>query len=204
MPKLVPAQGRSGREIDRIAQCILDDFQPAAIEEPQVVDVEAIFEFGLPGLGIEPDYQPLEQRGIQGYTDLENMVCVVSAELADDSTAAPYFRSTVAHEIGHAILHIPEYRRRRQKIISEQSSNDRIFHRLPDTEIPIYENPEWQAHRFAGGLLMPEAAVRKAISVYRDGRAALSTIFEVTPAFARSRLKGLNMRSRLKGLNMLN
>ena len=193
MPKLVPAQGRSGQEIDRIAQCVLGHFQPAAIEEPQVVDVEDIFEFGLPDLGIEPDYQPLEQRGLQGYTDSENMVCVVSAELADDPTASPYFRSTVAHEIGHAILHIPEYQRRRQKIISEQVSNDRVLHRLPDTEIPIYRNPEWQAHRFGGGLLMPEAAVRKAISVHCGDHAALSTVFEVTPAFVRSRLKGLEM-----------
>ena len=193
MPKLVPARGRSGIEIDRIAKRVLGDFQPEAIEEPQVVNVEFIFEFGLPDRGIESDYQPLEQRGIQGYTDSENMVCVVSAELADDSTAAPYFRSTVAHEIGHVILHIPEYRQRRQKIISEQASNDKVLHRLPDTEIPIYENPEWQAHRFAGGLLMPEAAVRKAISVYRGGRSALSSVFKVTPAFVRSRLKGLNM-----------
>lgn len=193
MPRLVPAQGRSGLEIDRIAQRVLGHFQPEAIEEPQVVDVEFIFEFGLPRLGVEPDYQPLEQRGIQGYTDSENMVCVVSAELADDPTAAPYFRSTVAHEIGHAILHIPEYQRRRQTIISEQTSKDGILHRLPDTEIPIYRNPEWQAHRFASGLLMPEMSVRKALYAHCGDHAALSSVFGVTPAFVRSRLKGLNI-----------
>ena len=192
MPKLVPARPRSGQEIDRKAQRVLGCRQPAAITKPQVVNVEDIFEFLLPTLGIESDYQPLEKRGIQGYTDSENRICVVSAELADDPTAMPYFRSTVAHEIGHAILHIPEFRRRRQKIISEQTKSDGILHRLPDTEIPIYMNPEWQAHRFAGGLLMPEAAVRKALAIYRDP-AALSTVFKVTPAFVRSRLKGLSM-----------
>ena len=193
MPKLIPAQGRSGLEIDRIAEGVLNHFQPEAIGEPQIVDVEAIFELWLPDLGIEPDYQPLERRGIQGYTDSENMVCVVSAELADDQTAAPYFRSTVAHEIGHAILHIPEYRGRRKKIISEQVSNNRVLHRLPDTEIPIYRNPEWQAHRFAGGLLMPEAAVRKALFVNSEDREELPTVFGVTPAFVRSRLRGLKI-----------
>ena len=192
MPKLVPVRGRSGKEIDRIAQNLLRNFQPAAIEEPQVVDVEAIFEFGLPRLGIEPDYQPLEKRGIQGYTDSENMICAVSSELADDPTAAPYFRSTMAHEIGHAILHVLEHRRLRQKMISEQAKSDGILHRLPDNKIPTYRNPEWQAHRFAGGLLMPEAAVKKALAIYRDP-AALSTVFKVTPAFVRSRLKGLNL-----------
>ena len=192
MRKLVPVRGRSGQEIDRIAQNLLSDFQPAAIKDPQAVGVEAIFEFGLPPRGIEPDYQPLEQRGIQGFTDFENMICAVSSELADDPTAAPYYRSTVAHEIGHAILHIPEFRRRRQKIISEQAKNDGILHRLPDTEIPIYRNPEWQAHRFASGLLMPEAAVKKAIAMYRSHE-ILSIVFEVTPAFVRARLKGLKM-----------
>lgn len=118
----------------------------------------------------------------------------MSSELADDPTAASYFRSTVAHEIGHAILHIPEFRRRRQKMISEQAKNDGLLHRLSETEIPIYMNPEWQAHRFAGGLLMPEMAVKKVLAIYRDP-AALSTVFKVTPAFVRARLKGLNMQN---------
>ena len=192
MPKLVPARPRSGPEIDRKAQSVLGHSQPEAITKPQIVNVEDIFEFLLPARGIESDYQPLEKRGIQGYTDSENMVCVVSSELADDPNATAYFRSTMAHEIGHAILHIPEFRWRRQKIISEQAKNDGILHRLPDDEIPIYMNPEWQAHRFAGGLLMPEAAVRKALSIYRS-QEALSTIFGVTSAFVRARLKGLKM-----------
>lgn len=192
MPKLVPVRGRSGKEIDKIAQLVLSYCQPEAIKKPQVVDVENIFEFLLPKLGIESDYQPLEQRGIQGFTDFENLICAVSAELADAPNAAAYLRSTMAHEIGHAILHIPEFRRRQQKIISEQTKSYGVLHRLPDTEIPIYRNPEWQAHRFAGGLLMPEPAVRKALSIYRIHE-ILSTIFKVTPAFVRARLRGLNM-----------
>lgn len=64
MPKLIPARPRSGQEIDRDAQRVLGDIQPAAITKPQVVNVEAIFEFLLPARGIESDYQPLEKRGI--------------------------------------------------------------------------------------------------------------------------------------------
>ena len=193
MPRLIPARGRSGREIDGIALRFLGRFQPDAMENPQPVNVERVFELGLPGLGIEPDYQPLEQRGIQGFTDSQNMLCVVSSELADDPSSASYFRSTVAHEIGHAVLHVPEYRRRRQTILSEQSSDLRIFHRRPDAEIPTYRNPEWQAHRYAGGLLMPEAAVRRAMLGNHAHPKALAELFEVTPAFARSRLRGLKI-----------
>ena len=156
------------------------------------MDVEAIFEFGLPLRGIEPDYQPLEQRGIQGFTDFENMICAVSSELADDPTATPYFRSTVAHEIGHAILHVLEHQWLRQKMISEQAKSNGVLNRLPDNKIPTYRNPEWQAHRFAGGLLMPEAAVRKALSIYLSPT-ILPAVFAVNPAFVQARLKGLKM-----------
>lgn len=193
MPRLIPARARSGLEIDRFAQRVLQKFQPTAIVDPQVVNVETIFELGLPPLKIEPDYQHLSRRGIQGFTDSKNMVCVVSAELADDLNASAYFRSTVAHELGHAMLHVPEFRRRSQTIVSEQATNEAILHRLPDTLIPVYRNPEWQAHRFAGGLLMPEPAVRKAILANRCDFSVLSKVFEVTPAFVRSRLKGLKM-----------
>lgn len=194
MPRLIPAQGRSGQEIDAAALGFLRDFQPEAIQEPQAVDVERLFEFGLPDLGIEPDYRPLDEHGIQGFTDSENMVCVVASELAEDASATLYFRSTVAHEIGHAVLHVPEYRQRRQKILSVQPNSSAILHRWPDNNIPIYRNPEWQAHRFAGGLLMPEPAIIQAKLLGHSEIRALAELFEVNPAFVRSRLRGLRLK----------
>lgn len=54
---------------------------------------------------------------------------------------SPRDRFTIAHELGHLILHGPE---------------SIVFHRKENMEsIKAYENPEWQANVFAAALLMP-------------------------------------------------
>ena len=49
-------------------------------------------------------------------------------------------RLTIAHEIGHLILHKPE---------------NISLTRADNVAIPAYLNPEWQANAFAGELLAP-------------------------------------------------
>lgn len=49
-------------------------------------------------------------------------------------------RFTIAHELGHAILH-----KNSELSLARMNSND----------IKAYENPEWQANEFAGNLLLP-------------------------------------------------
>ncbi|MDL5377132.1 ImmA/IrrE family metallo-endopeptidase [Exiguobacterium mexicanum] len=53
----------------------------------------------------------------------------------------PRHRFTIAHEIGHAVLH------------NDIRKLARIQGKLPN--IKAYENPEWQANEFAGELLAP-------------------------------------------------
>jgi len=50
----------------------------------------------------------------------------------------PRDRFTIAHEIGHLLLHTP----------------NRVIFTRSDNEIKPYENPEWQANTFAGELLV--------------------------------------------------
>lgn len=52
---------------------------------------------------------------------------------------------TIAHEIGHAILH---------------DDIQEIALARNDEEIKAYENPEWQANTFAGELIAPSDTVR--------------------------------------------
>lgn len=54
-------------------------------------------------------------------------------------------RFTVAHEVGHFLLHTP---------------SNISFARISDGEIPTYCNPEWQASTFAGELLIPAHLMR--------------------------------------------
>lgn len=75
-------------------------------------------------------------------------------------------RMTIAHEIGHAILHTNSLR------------SARGF-----GSIKVYEDPEWQAKAFAGHLLIPDAAIR----IYDE--ATLARICGVSPDAARMALK---------------
>jgi len=56
----------------------------------------------------------------------------------------PHDRFTVAHEVGHLLLHTP----------------DRVRFARTQNEIKPYENPEWQANTFAGELLVHTDSIR--------------------------------------------
>ncbi|WP_462383336.1 ImmA/IrrE family metallo-endopeptidase [Pseudomonas sp. Marseille-QA0892] len=51
-------------------------------------------------------------------------------------------RFTAAHELGHYLMH---------------RNAPMKFHRAETGRLPAYKDSEWQANRFAGALLMPEA-----------------------------------------------
>ena len=55
-------------------------------------------------------------------------------------------RFTIAHEIGHLLLHSGE--------VSMPRYN-------PGTKIPAYKDSEWQANAFAGELLMPDYIIKQ-------------------------------------------
>lgn len=60
-------------------------------------------------------------------------------------------RFTAAHELGHYLMH-------RNAPIK--------FHRAEQGRLPAYLDSEWQANRFAGGLLMPEPLMRACNSLH--------------------------------------
>lgn len=55
-------------------------------------------------------------------------------------------RLTIAHEIGHYILH--------------DSASIVLARKDPNVTLPAYRDPEWQANAFGGELLMPSRLVR--------------------------------------------
>jgi Zn-dependent peptidase ImmA (M78 family) len=58
--------------------------------------------------------------------------------------------------------------------------------RAPRNEIPQYRDSEWQAHAFAGALLLPRPALRV---VDLNDTYAIGAQFDVSEAFARSHVK---------------
>lgn len=193
--KIVPANPRKGIKIDRIAYRLIERFYPHVLTSPQPFPVEQFFEFDLEEVtGVSTDYQRLP-IGIHGITDSERQISLVDVSLLDTDNEAElrYAYSTIAHECGHVIIHVPEFRRKRKVLRSIQDKDEASLKMYRRESIKIYMNPEWQAHRFAGALLVPERTLRMALRETGNDR-ELADIFDVNPAFIRSRMKALKMR----------
>ena len=195
------AEARSGEQIEAIASEIVQSFQPQAAVMVSAFDVERFFDCELKErTQVEPDYLYLGE-GLYGYTDIEKMKCYISRELADSANEVVhqkrFLRSTQAHEIGHCVLHVQEFRQTKAilKFMHDDKHANLTLH--DQDEIKVYRNPEWQAWRFAGALLMPAQCVMAAV---RAGwtKKKMSNAFEVNPAFIDVRLRTLKVPTRIK------
>lgn len=192
MRKVAAADPRSGKEIDTIALQIIDKFQPEVIKNNQNFRIEEFFDLDLERYtGVKTDYAVLP-AGVQGYSDSDIPEAVIAVDLMEDPSSEYYCNSTIAHEIGHAILHVPEFRKKKaiiRSITNEENVNLRLYR---ERDIPIYMNPEWQAWRFAGALLMPEPVIRWAIKQGFD-KQKMSDLFRVNVKFVNSRMRALKL-----------
>lgn len=109
------------------------------------IDVESIIENHLK-LGLEiVDFDDIR---ILGGLDVKNRVIKVNAAVDpyDNSKLQGRYHFTLAHEIGHEILHVP---------LLNIKNSDAILCRSSHSSIPM----EWQADYFAASLLMPRELV---------------------------------------------
>lgn len=192
--KIVPAKPRKSVEIDSLALDIVKKYQPGVLTKMEMFDIESFFEFELEEITkVKTAYRPLTY-GVYGLTDSDKLLSIVSSELAEDDLQECFFRSTLSHESGHGILHVWEFRTRKAILSSITNKENGELKMYRDCDIPVYMNPEWQAWRFAGALLMPEPAISKAISkgyTVND----MARTFSVNPAFVRTRLKALKIQT---------
>lgn len=189
--RLIPAKPRSKKQIEALATSITLQFQPSILRKLGRFDIERFFDLHLEGMtGVTIAYEKLGP-GIYGYTDSAEMMCVISSDLAENEEQEFFYRSTQAHESGHAILHIPDYRTARASIRSV-NEKDHFARAMRASDIVTYKNPEWQAWHFAGALLMPAGPMTAA---YRKGCSIndLSQVFGVNWSFVKSRLRALEL-----------
>ena len=191
--KIVAAAARSANQIEEMALVIIRAVQPTALRGPEPFDVESFFEFHMEELtGVKPDYRELP-NGIHGYTDSDANESIVCSDLMDDPLKERFARSTMAHEAGHAVIHVPEFKLKRAILRSVHDDKHASLRLYRQEEVPLYCNPEWQAWRFAGALLMPEKIFRRAVEMGVSERVLVDT-FNVNPAFVRSRAKALKLQ----------
>lgn len=116
--------------------------------------------------------------GILAYTDFGQRLVMLSQETYDGVHAgAGRARFSVAHEIGHLILHQDQLKDKalQQKgfVVNRGSSG-----------VPVYMDPEWQADRAAAELLVPY----RWLGAYRDPR-EIASRFGVSKQMAEIRTK---------------
>jgi hypothetical protein len=99
------------------------------------------------------NFERINQPGVLGATYVNRRLIAVSRDLLDESVRGRA-AFTMAHEVGHWVLH----RHLADKDGGLGAGEEVIFCRQEDAGMPA----EWQANYFAGCLLMPEAHVRDA------------------------------------------
>ncbi|MEW6667628.1 MAG: ImmA/IrrE family metallo-endopeptidase [Thermodesulfobacteriota bacterium] len=187
------ANPRSGDHLERMALKVIQGSQPHLLKEAAPFDIEEFFEFDVEDIcGVRIDYRSDLPDGVYGYTDSEERLTVISSELMEDPRQRRFCRSTMAHEAGHALIHVPEFRLKKAFLRSIHDEKHVSLRLYREAEIKPYMNPEWQAWRFAGALMMPARPFTDAVLKGCDvGR--LADLFQVNPAFVKARGRALKM-----------
>lgn len=171
---LRPSQIEEHAEFTRI------DAVNAGVAEGFPFDAESAAEFLL---GYRLDFSSELPNGVLGMTTGKTI------KLSQQLERNPgRLRFTVAHEIGHIVLHIP--------FLQMQSKQPTLFH--VDREVVINRRMEIQADLFAAALLMPKAVITKVFgSQIQSGNPIsieeLATYFGVSRQAAEIRLRELNI-----------
>jgi Zn-dependent peptidase ImmA (M78 family) len=183
----------SCNSIEYRADELLKIVQPNATYSPSQIDVEYIFDNYLQTIGFKTGYIDLSHKNAEGYTNAVEKEIFVDKKLLNDASIHKHMerrlRSTVAHEIGHALLHVPLM----PTYISIQQKGGEFMRDRED--LKPYEDPEWQAWHFANCLIMPAAMVRTVAyeSMKYEVISNVARVFNVNEAFARTRLRKLNI-----------
>ena len=178
--------------LETLGETVVSTFQPEALSGPQPIKVREWIDELLPRFGIHvmpASYEELGERVAVTYAaaDAESEILVspwIYDNLADEER--PHFaRSTVIHELAHAILHVPLLRTRPQ-------GSRETTRRLDRRWLAEASDPEWQAWALAGAILMP----RRTIAMLPDrSPCSVAEAFFVSQKFAEVRLERLAVLS---------
>jgi Zn-dependent peptidase ImmA (M78 family) len=121
------------------------------IKDNAPVDILSVLEIAMPLLDTDFNYSVREKEDMEvdahAYTDHDNSEIVILDEIYDRAVEGRgRDRLTIAHEIGHYLLH------NKQMCVLT-----RVF---AGETIKAFEDPEWQATAFAGEFLCPAEAAQ--------------------------------------------
>lgn len=162
---VLPVAAKSRKQVQSCARGVLQEFAPDRLQRPGPLDYQRLIDEYLPQQK-KIDVYPVtaeEMELSEGLTrvnyDAPTRIQILVPfntydALFEDRRETNRARSTLAHEIGHAIQHGRFLRRMR---------NDKEavpLHRQRG-HLQAFEDPEWQAWTFAGELLLPMGVLRQ-------------------------------------------
>jgi len=130
---------------------------------------------------------PTDQGRLSGMLDSEEMVVWIDR---DETRRSPGRRRfTIAHEIGHLLLHVPAS----PEVFYDRPADIREIEEEPPGELPELRRREREANVFARELLMPEPLVGEQAHATGFNLPALANRFEVSVPAMRLRLRLLKL-----------
>lgn len=198
--EVIPMPAISMQAIENLGEALLDELCPEALEAPTPIPLDRWIDYDLPkrSIFISPA-QDNDLPGAEGLTDPESEDGVsieITIRRSDweslfaGGRRAHRPRATVAHEIAHAIMHVPTIRRR-----TKLKHGSFLLQRVARGKLVAYCDPEWQAWALAGCILAPRVGI---IHLQAElGRDALprdlGRAFQISEGFAEAHMRRLRM-----------
>jgi hypothetical protein len=178
--------------VEQLAEGILAELSPKALAEPTEVDLLEWVDTKLAKHGIHvspvsddklPDSEALT---IPANAGAEILVRESAwDDLLTGGRKANRVRATIAHEVPHAVVHVPVLRRRKAS-----TYGDLFLRRVARADVVAYRDPEWQAWALAGCIMAP----RRTIAMLDVVNAReVANVFGMSEAMARSHLRRLKI-----------
>jgi hypothetical protein len=184
--------------IERIGIEVLKLISPEALTKPTRVDLAAVVDGALERFGVffAPAFSDrLEDRAaitIADGDEKSDIDILISHELWSAIRAAGreanMARATVAHELAHAILHVPSLRKSMNRLPEKSGLS-----RMRRGDLKPFEDPEWQAWALAGCILMPRTTLE---TLAGHSLQFVADTYGVSVAMLRSHLKRLKLQGR--------
>lgn len=133
---------------------------------------------------LEKEYNDKNIEGVTIFLPFKKPHIKISEKLQKYKYKVNRLRTTLAHELGHVIIHDPLWQREFSKLQLPFDTNEQRIQickrkTLFSKNEPNYEHYdwiEWQANYFASALLMPKNAIYKAYRKFTSERKIFSQI----------------------------
>ena len=166
-------------QIDAWGEAFLERHFPELLRGPGPLPIRKIVDIILPrDYGIDVGVADMT-GAVEGICEPPDRLTLRS-DVYDGLDGSGPDRFTGAHEVVHAIGHLPQLNAR-----YESSVRVPVYRR---SRVRAFEDPEWQANRGAAALLMPASVVWQLLQRWGNDPSALVDAFGVSVTAARFRI----------------